>query len=103
MGKNEKPQILISDPVHEAINRINKTIWAVVSILVLGFITMLLMVAGLVLDAWRYKTNSYEGLIETIRAQEKIISDNQAQQNETKSLLQNIQKELKQSKEPVKK
>ncbi|MFH0814493.1 MAG: hypothetical protein V1902_00145 [Candidatus Falkowbacteria bacterium] len=94
MGKNEKPQIIIPDPIHEAINRINKAIWAIVSILILGFITMLLMVAGLVLDAWRFKSNSYEGLIETIRTQEEIINNNKIQQAEVKSILENIQKKL---------
>ncbi len=69
----DKPKISIPDPIHEAIGRINKAIWAIVAVLVIGFITMLLMVAGLVVDAWRYKTNSYEMLIETIRGQEKII------------------------------
>jgi len=94
MGKNEKPQIVIRDPIQEAINRINKAIWAIVSILVLGFIMMLLMVAGLVLDAWRFKSNSYEDMIETMKGQEKIINDNQTKQVELKNFLENIQKDL---------
>jgi hypothetical protein len=94
MGRREKPPISISDPFEVAINRINNVMWAIGGILGLGFITMLLMVAGLVLDAWRFKSNSYEGLIETMRIQEEIINNNEIQQAEIKSLLENIQKDL---------
>lgn len=87
-------EVSIPDPIHAAIGKINQTIVAVVAVLVIGFITMLLMVSGLVLDAWRFKSNSYEGLIETIRSQEKIISDNEAQRLEVVKSLGNIQAEL---------
>lgn len=94
MNKDNKLQVTILDPIHEAIDRFNKIIVAIVVVLVIGFITMLLMVAGLVLDAWRFKSNSYESLMETIKSQQQIIESNKIQNNDIMSALEKLDKKI---------
>ncbi|MFA5248165.1 MAG: hypothetical protein WC415_02895 [Patescibacteria group bacterium] len=78
--------------VEDKIEKINWLMGAVVVVLFVGFLTMLLMVAGLVLDTWRFKNDSYKELIETIRPQEKSVFDNKNNRIEIK----NPSEELKQ-------
>lgn len=91
---SKRPVLEFQDPLLEALKRIDKMTWTIMTVLVIGFVTMLLMVIGLVLDAWRFKTNSYESLTETIKTQEKIINQNQIERDEIKNSLDNIQKTL---------
>lgn len=87
----KEPIYKIEDPITEALNKIQKIIWAVISVLVLGFMTLLLMVVGLVIDAWRYRSNSYEATIETIRKQEQILETLQKQQKKLNENLKNLE------------
>ena len=57
--------------IKEKMKNTNWLMSAVVVVLFIGFLTMLFMVVGIVLDAWRSKSTSYNSLIETIRSQEK--------------------------------
>ncbi len=100
---SKKPIISIIDPVHAAVDRIGKAIWAIVSVLVLGFMTMLLMVAGLVLDAWRYKSNSYDGMIEIIRGQEASLVEMKKERDEVLSILKDIRDQTKKPSQVIKK
>ena len=90
----DKPIIQIGDPIHEILERINKTIWAIIAVLVMGFITLLIVVIGLVLDTWRVKTNSYEALVERIRCEEKRFDSYKTEHQEINTALKAIEKDI---------
>jgi len=80
--------------IDDKIKNMNWLLGAIVLVLFIGFLTMLFMVGGIVIETWRFKSNSYEAMIETMRAQDQIIQNNNQKQNESKTLLENIQKVL---------
>jgi predicted PurR-regulated permease PerM len=89
MDEIEQPEIIIHDPTRDSIDKINQAIAAVVLVLVIGFITMLFMLAGLLLDAWRSKTDSYRSLSEHLESQQKTIDIMQNSLTEIQNILQN--------------
>lgn len=88
---------LISESVKQSLGAVktelkttNHLMTAIVVVLFIAVITMLLMVAGLVLEGWRYKTNSYEGMTEIMRVQQREVGELQKECEETKKLLKEI-------------
>ena len=84
---DKKPQIEISDPyldsikiVRDRLDGIQKSFsWImtfVVGVLLIGFLTMLFMVAGIVVDAWRYNSSAYKENTNSLADQQKMISEN---------------------------
>lgn len=71
MDNNEKPQIKISDPYLDSVKAVRDEIgelkklfsWGmtfIIGILLIGFLTLLFMVVGLVVDAWRFNSNVFK-------------------------------------------
>ena len=70
-SKNEDHEKLLfkfSEPVSEGFKKISKILWAIISVLTIAVITMLLAVCGLVIDAWRWKSNSYNEMVRMMDA-----------------------------------
>ena len=68
---NKKPQFEISDPYLESMKIVGDQLseikkffnWAItfiVGVLMIGFVTLLFMVAGMVVDAWRFNSSIYK-------------------------------------------
>ncbi len=96
-SKNEDHEKLLfkfSEPVSEALKKINKILWTIISVLVLAVITMLLMVCCLVIDAWRWKANSYNEMVRVMDAKNQELQKERF--NETERQLNNIQESVNQ-------
>ena len=98
MNNNREPQIKISDPyldsvkaVQEEIGRLKEifswTMTFIIGVLLIGFLTLLFMVVGLVLDTWRFNSSVYKD--------DNILQLNSNQQKDILERLGNIEKKLK--------
>ena len=90
----EKPIIEILDPIHEALKRINRIMVGVLIVLGVGFITLLIAVSGLIIDAYHFKSISYKALIEKNVYLEKIINEYKLEQKELKTTIENLSKDI---------
>lgn len=100
MDKENKPEIKISDPYLDAMKAVkdevgnlkNNVSWGmtfVIGILLIGFLTLLFMVAGLLLDGWRFNSSVYkEDTVMNLNSQ--IIKNNTDQQQQILNLLNKI-------------
>ena len=86
--------IEILDPTSEALKKINKTIVGVILVLGIGFISLLIIVSGLVIDAWHFKSNSYRAVIEKNLYLEKIINEYRLEQKELRLILNSLKKDI---------
>ncbi len=59
---------IIDTRVGEATRRMDLLLTGVIVVLFLGFITLLVTVAGLVLDANRFKAETYQNLVNQVNA-----------------------------------
>ena len=84
----------VASPTLDALNEIKKIIWIIISILVVAFITLLISVCGLIIEAWHFKSSSYNALMEKNVYLEKIISDYKLEQKELKITIEDLRKDI---------
>jgi ribosomal protein S1 len=90
--------------VDSKLTQMGKVIWAVISVLVLGFITLLVTVAGLVItyqhdsqDVYQQSRNATNAQNDKIEEVTKQISNLVKAQQETLEVQQNVQKTLQET------
>lgn len=71
----------VQEIVDKATERINLLLIGVIVVLFIGFLTLLFSLAGLMIQAWQYRTPTYQSLIDQL----------QQQNDEIKSLSSEIQ------------
>lgn len=89
----EEPKIKIPDPLEELNKRFDKFFYLVVGAMLIGFISLLFMVAGIVIETWRFNSSVYKES-QQLRIQEENIKNTIEQQKMMINELQNIKKEL---------
>jgi len=75
----------------------------VVIVLFIGFITILMSSASILLDDWRFHASSYNEFMQTLKTQEKIIQNYTDEQKTTLETIQRIENDLKIIKEKLQK
>ena len=70
---NNSPEIKIDDPVEAVRQKYDTILGLVILVLFIGFITLLITVIGLAIDAWNTKTVYYQSFNE----QQQILSQQQ--------------------------
>lgn len=88
----EKPRFKILDP-KELLERLDKVFILVVGAMLIGFITMLFMVAGLAIDAWRFNSAIYKES-QQLKVQGENIKNTVDQQKLMLKSLQKIEGEI---------
>lgn len=71
-----------------AIRQIHTALWAIGGGLFVAFVTMLFMLAGLLLDAWRAKEASYTSLSQTLLEHDRTIQEQGTQLRDIGEFLQ---------------
>jgi len=80
MSKNKDPEIKITDPTEAVRQKYDLLLTVIIVVLFVGFITLLIAVLGLVIDAWNTKTlysrptNEYQVLEQRINEQSNKIN-----------------------------
>jgi len=59
----------------KSLGRIDKYMTAVIVVTLFGFLTLLVTVSGLVIDAYRFKAATYQNLVNSINQTNQIIGD----------------------------
>ena len=72
----------------------NFTLTSVIVVLALGFITMLLMIVGMVIDSWRFNSSIYKEN-KVMEVNSKIIENNSVEQQDIDKRLDKIEALLK--------
>lgn len=62
--------------IEDKMKNINWLMGAIVIVLFIGFLTMLLMVVGIVLETWRFKGTTCENLLDEIKGKNSSIGEN---------------------------
>ena len=95
--KVEKPKLWLSEENETDVSRLKsessamKLLMAgVIVVLFIGFITVLIALAGILLDGWRFHAANYNEFIQTLKTQERII---QSYTEEQKSINEIIKPE----------
>ncbi len=84
----EEPKIKIPDPVEELNKRFDRFFYLVVGAMLIGFISLLFMVAGIVIETWRFNSTFYKES-QQLKLQEENIKNTVEQQ---KLMLESLQK-----------
>jgi hypothetical protein len=83
---SEKPKYNIFDPVADIANKFDFYIKIVIGILVVGFISMLLMVGGILLDAWHFNSATYKEYSQKTESVETTQNTNEVLLKQIKDL-----------------
>lgn len=97
MTKQQEPKIRIPDLVGEMNRKFDFYIKIVISVLVVAVVTMLLMVAGLVLDAWHFNSavyKEYSEKTELTQNMQKINGELLDQNKKNQELILELQKQI---------
>ena len=89
----EEPKIKIPDPLEELNKRFDRFFYLVIGAMLIGFISLLFMVAGIVIETWRFNSSVYKESRQ-LKIQEENIKNTVEQQKMMINELQNIKKEL---------
>lgn len=89
----EKLKFKILDP-KELLERLDKVFVLIIGAMLIGFITMLFMVAGLVVEAWRFNSAAYKES-QQLKIQEENIKNTVEQQKIILENLEEIKKNIK--------
>ena len=89
---NEKPKFKIFDPVADIASKFDFYIKIVIGILVVGFISMLLMVGGILLDAWHFNSATYKEYSQKTKSVETTQKANDALLQQIKDLAEQNKK-----------
>lgn len=73
---------------------VNKLMAAVVVVFVLGFTTLLLMVAEMLIESWRFKSSVDQALIQSLEKQDSILEGGLRNINEQNKILQKFSEVL---------
>jgi len=77
---------------------VNKIMVGVIVVLVIGFITLLLMIAQMLIDSWRWKSGNDQLLLQSIQNSQTIIKTDTETQNRQNEILKSINDSLNQIK-----
>lgn len=91
MAKDEL-KVRIPDPLEEYSKRFDRLFYLVIGAMLIGFISLLFMVVGIVIDSWRFSSSVYKES-QQLKIQEENIKNTVDQQ---KQMLESI-KEIKDS------
>ncbi|MFA5933727.1 MAG: hypothetical protein WC795_00675 [Candidatus Paceibacterota bacterium] len=94
---NEKPKYKIFDPVADIASKFDFYIKIVIGVLVVGFISMLLMVGGIILDAWHFNSATYREYskkTESVETMQKINQELLEQNKRNQEIIIELQKRL---------
>ena len=90
--KNQKPKIEIYDATTDIANKFDFYIKIVIGILVVGFISMLLMVGGIILDAWHFNSATYKEYSKKVESVETTQKTNETLLQQIKDLAEQNKK-----------
>ncbi|MBI2607596.1 MAG: hypothetical protein HYW51_02105 [Candidatus Doudnabacteria bacterium] len=88
----EDLKIKFNDP-EDFIKRFDRLFYFVVGAMLIGFLSLLFMVAGLVVDSWRFNSTVYKES-KLLKLQEDIINQNFEQQKLNSNTLESIKQQL---------
>ena len=94
---NNEPKIDIDDPLEKVKKRFDLLLYLVVGAMLIGFISLLFMVAGMVIETWRFNSAVYKES-EQLKTQEENIENTIEQQGLMLNELQEIKKKLNEKK-----
>ncbi len=73
---------------------VNKLMAAVVIVLVLGFATLLLMIAEMLIESWRFKSSVDQALIQSLEKQDVLLEEGLESVNEQNKILRKFSEVL---------
>ena len=94
---NDKTKIDFYDPLEKLKKRFDFLLYLVVGAMLIGFISLLFMVAGMVIEAWRFNSAVYKEL-KQLEVQGENIKNTVEQQDLIMKELQEIKKKLNEKK-----
>ena len=92
----EEPKIKIPDLVEEFSKRFDRLFYLIIGAMLIGFISLLFMVAGIVIETWRFNSSVYKES-EQLKLQEESIKNTVEQQKLMLESLQKIENNCKKS------
>jgi hypothetical protein len=84
-------EVQISDPREELLKRFDKLFVLVIGAMLIGFISMLFMVIGIVVDTWRFNSTIYKEVLEQ-NAVRDVMKKNSSEYEEIIKRLEVIDK-----------
>jgi hypothetical protein len=94
MAKKEEPKIKIPDPIEEFGKHFDRLFYLVIGAMLIGFISLLFMVAGIVIETWRFNSSVYKES-QQLKLQEENIKNTVEQQKLIIKILQELEKQSK--------
>lgn len=91
----EEPKIKILDTLVGMTERSDRLLYLVVGAMLIGFISLLFMVAGIIIETWRFNSSVYKES-QQLRLQEENIKNTVEQQKLMVEMLQEIKNKTKQ-------
>ena len=91
--EKENPKIQIPDPFEEFNKRTDRLFYLVIGAMLIGFLSLLFMVAGIVIDTWRFNSAVYKES-QQLNLQAETIKNNIEGQKIIIDSLKSIQKDL---------
>lgn len=90
LQKPEDPEI--TQPLKDWLDKIDKYMIGVIIVVGFGFLTLLVTVSGLVIDAYRFKASSYQALVDKVNSTNDLLQVET--QNKDEARLLNIQAQI---------
>ena len=73
MSEVDPKNLVTKQEVDAQIGKVNLIMAGVVIVLFIGFVTVLVAATGPIVDAWRFRSSSYESLIKQVSDQDTLI------------------------------
>lgn len=89
-GQNQQPQIQITDPVQTIGKKLDFFITIVISILIVGFITLIVTVGGLIIDSFHVNSAIYKEYTAKTETTNQLLEINKQLLETNKKLLEDI-------------
>lgn len=89
----KEPRIKITDPIEEFSKRFDRLFYLVIGAMLIGFISLLFMVAGIVIETWRFNSAIYKES-QQLKIQEENIKNTVEQQKLILEELDQIKKNI---------
>lgn len=95
-NQDEQTEVQIFDPKEftERLERFDKLFFLIIGAMLIGFLSLLFMVVGLVIDSWRFNSTIYKES-KQLTMQEKLFESNVEQQKIIIQSLEEIKQVLK--------
>ncbi len=96
---SETPRVSIPDPYEDLSKRSDRLFYLVIGAMLIGFLSLLFMVAGIVIDSWRFSSSAYKES-KQLEMQERLIENTINIQKDLVTSVKEIEKTVQELKRP---